>query len=150
VPVVPGAAARGLLADIFRGLSALHSLGIIHRDLKSANVPTPRRPPPGTAAQGPSSTSAPSSSPLRELTPAIDVYSAGVVAWELAAGAVPHRGKGLFEVQRLVAERGTLEFPDSLAADPDWAVIVPLAKWCFSFDPADRPTASEAYRCPAM
>jgi tRNA A-37 threonylcarbamoyl transferase component Bud32 len=78
------------------------------------------------------------------VTPAVDIYALGVIAWCLATNQVPWEGETITGVIQQVTELGShLEFPP-VPADPAWAEIKTLALRCFARDPSQRPTASDA------
>lgn len=100
-----------IVADIARGLAALHAADVVHRDLKPANIimddssgqwvpritdfgistlrnDSPER----TAALGTPGYISPEALRLAPVTPAADVYALGMVMYELAAGVRPFSG----------------------------------------------------------
>ncbi|CAN0068607.1 unnamed protein product, partial [Ectocarpus sp. 12 AP-2014] len=143
------------LYDIARGMSFLHAKGILHRDLKSANVlmfangrlklcdfglskvkiDLSSRSKQG--AVGTTQWMSPEEmdeSPANELT---DVYSFGVLCFEVATRTEPFKGKRPAQVIGTVlykAERP--QIPEGASASPD---VVALMEQCWKQDPADRP-----------
>jgi uncharacterized surface protein with fasciclin (FAS1) repeats len=134
--------------DICRGLTALHAVKVVHRDLKSKNVLltdtcTAKIGDVGIAAvhsQGFLTASAGSvigtlawSAPELILgdrcTDKVDMYSFGIVLWEIATGEIPRRG---FTTSPPPSERCPFELAD-------------LIQECTAVDPKTRPTAIEAY-----
>jgi len=106
---LPYAAALHLMRQIARGLAAVHGCGVIHRDLKPGNVileptgnaklmdfgiarPASRLPSDLTAAGaivGTPGYLAPEQIEAGKVTPRTDLYSWGVVAYELLTGHLP-------------------------------------------------------------
>jgi serine/threonine-protein kinase len=148
-------------AEIGAALDALHAEGLVHRDVKPANILLDEA---GSAAltdfglaKGPAYTvltragqvvgtldyMAPELLRGAEATPASDIYSLGCVIFECIAGGPPFAGKGLFEVG--AAHLGEAP-PDPLERRPDlpaglsWAVLQALAK-----EPGDRPRTATMY-----
>ena len=75
---------------------------------------------------------------------AVDVYSFGIVAWEVFSGAVPFANSNLTTMQ-LMLRIGTGKLTptpvDSLSTPPQ---VVELYKRCWSFNPSDRPAINDA------
>ncbi|MFH1530237.1 MAG: serine/threonine-protein kinase [Pseudomonadota bacterium] len=105
-----------LFAQVTRGLAAVHSVGIVHRDVKPGNIllsgdreapraalsdfGVSRR---GASAGGRLAGTPPYMAPqqfLGEDTPANDVYSLGIVMWECLAGRALYQCASLEEYER--------------------------------------------------
>ncbi|KAI7839307.1 hypothetical protein COHA_007005 [Chlorella ohadii] len=130
--------------DIARGLVFLHSRGIIHFDLKSQNVLLDRR---GTAKiadlglakimhherssvsgnLGTLNWAAPELLLGQPCTFSADIFSAGVLLWEICTGSVPVRGR-----------MRPLAVPADCPAE-----VARLVEECTSPDPLARPTAQQ-------
>ncbi|KAK9846855.1 hypothetical protein WJX84_007905 [Apatococcus fuscideae] len=141
---------QAIAMDIVRGVLHMHDLGIVHQDIKSGNVMMSRDfackiGDVGLAAvfsQPKGSTQAASNPGTLEWTaPEIlkgdaastkaDVYSLGIVLWEVLTGEVPERGK-------LRALRAPGDCPEEIAA---------IVERCMDSDPDARPTTLELFEC---
>jgi serine/threonine-protein kinase len=154
---LPVARVIKLLGAVCDGLAAVHRAGVVHGDVKPANILVARdgrvvlsdfgvarfagsrgdtREVVGTPAY-----MAPEQVTGDELDPRADLYALGVVAYELLAGELPFRGRNAIEVAtaRLIREAPALgdDYPEQLVA----AVAAALAR-----DPAERPASAEALR----
>lgn len=156
VPMDP-LAVRELLAQAADGLGAAHAAGIVHRDVKPANLLiTPDRQVKVTdfgiarAAAGVGLTGtgevmgtpqylSPEQAQGQTATPASDVYSLGVVAFECLAGRRPFVGETAVTTALAHLREPVPELPASVPADLAAVVRRALAK-----DPAERFTDGSA------
>jgi len=136
---------RQTMHDIAQGLHYLHSRRVVHFDLKSANILLSRS---GTAkladigmarvlnksylsvvssGLGTFAWSAPEVLAGRRCTEKADIYSFGVVLWEVCTGEAPVRG-----------DMRPLRAPEDCPAE-----VVELYERCVAEDPELRPTARE-------
>ena len=150
-----------LVSDIAGGLDALHSSGLVHRDVKPSNIMLDAN---GDAlltdfglsrgraytvltrpgqVMGTLDYLAPELIRGKEATPASDIYALGCVVFEAIAGQPPFAHKSAIEVGVAHLEE---EPPDPLASRPglpsrvSWAAKQALAK-----DPAERPPTATTY-----
>jgi serine/threonine protein kinase len=158
-PLAVGELVR-LAADVGGGLAALHDRGIVHRDVKPANILLAAD---GTAVLGDFGLAksrawtvltrtgqvlgtphylAPEVIRGEPATPLSDVYGLGCVLFECLAGSSPFAGRGILRVGMAHLQ----EEPGDPAAGRDdvppalsWTVRQALAK-----DPAGRPTSAVA------
>ncbi len=150
--------AVALTCQVLRALTVVHAAGVVHRDLKPANVlidvtdpadPQARLTDFGVArlAHGRSLTRltgaigtplymAPELAQREHAQPAADVYSAGVMLYELLAGDPPFSGPHPIALLRAHME----DAPTPIADIPPalWNMI----SWMLAKDPAARPTAA--------
>ncbi|MFG2496613.1 protein kinase [Streptomyces sp. NPDC048441] len=160
-PFTPVAAAL-LTAQIADALAASHADGVVHRDMKPANVLLkqdadgsmhPMLTDFGIArlADSPGLTRthefvgtpayvAPESAEGRPQTSAVDIYGTGILLYELVTGSPPFGGGSALEVlhQHLSAEPRR----PSTVPDPLWTVI----ERCLSKNPDHRPSAENLAR----
>jgi len=157
-----------ILHPILSALEHAHGMSVMHRDLKPPNImiepdhsrPTVRVLDFGIAivdrfdhegrltAQGADITGtlrymAPEQFTGTMLTPACDIYAAGLIGWEMVMGKSPFRGT---TAAQMLYEKVSGPCGLDLEALPD-AVPMPLRQLiesCTRRDPGSRPTASEA------
>jgi serine/threonine-protein kinase len=142
------------------GLAHAHENGLVHRDVKPHNLlvrpdgtvkiadfgiaralDSSRVTEAGTVL-GTAAYLAPEQASGDEVTPAADVYSLGVVVYELLTGRTPYRFESLAELARAHAAEA-VEPPRALAPDVPPALEA-LVLRSLARDPADRPaTAAE-------
>lgn len=148
--------ARAVLDDIGRALAAAHAHGIVHRDVKPENIHVEHGASRALLADFGSAT------PLRDdmrltvagmaigtpgymapelidggaATPASDVYSLGLVAWEMLAGRAPWEGDSLYAILSF-RKHGTLPALHTLRPDVPRTVSEAVTGALRS-DPAER------------
>ena len=157
-------AALSVSRQLAETLAMLHARGILHRDLKPANimlvarpaephfvklldfglarVPYQSRMTESGALVGTLRYMSPEQVARSECTPAGDVYSLGVVSYEMATGREPFLGETTMDIMKQILEQDPLP-PRRLRPEisEEWEVLI-LAM--MARDPARRPTAAEA------
>jgi len=147
---LPAHRAANILAQICAGLDYAHSQGVVHRDVKPANVfvqeddrikildfglaCTPEDE--GLGIPGTPLYVSPEQVAGRPATPLADMYSVGLMAYEMVTGERPFPEEGRTELLR---RRRNAEIPDPRLLVPD--LPGPLAEFimiCTRRDPAER------------
>ena len=84
----------------------------------------------------------------QKITQSVDIYSFGVVVWEIATGKIPwkeelqeHVGLEFAALSQLVKDGEKLKFPSP--PDAKWEKMQNIAMQCFEQDPSKRPTAEQ-------
>ena len=160
---LPARRAVELALQVADGLAYAHHNGIVHRDVKPQNVLLPKN---GGQAKvtdfgiarsldvehgvtltgtvlGTSNYLSPEQASGQQVTPATDVYSLGVVLYELLAGEVPFHGNNLVAI----AMRHLHDPPPSLLdirRDLPFRLIAAVEK-ALAKDPADRFSTMDAF-----
>lgn len=142
--------------DIARGLHYAHAQGVVHRDVKPANVMITESGVPRVAdfglarlddaggltaegtAIGTPSYMAPeqAAGETKRIGPATDVYALGAVLYECLTGAPPFTGGSVLEILRAVQMQSPAPIRDSGADVPRDLVVV--VDQCLEKEPGDR------------
>ncbi|XP_071793742.1 mixed lineage kinase domain-like protein [Asterias amurensis] len=69
----------------------------------------------------------------------MEVYSYGIIMWEIATGLRPYEGKDSKEIEEFVRQKKKLPFPSTVTNEG----LKELIDKCRSFRPLDRPSSSE-------
>jgi len=150
-----------LAEGIAAGVAYLHAGKVVHADLKSSNIlvdfavfrePVPRICDFGHAAVrsvpaphhrlGTPHWAAPEVLRGEALGPAADVYSTGVVCWEMLTREVPHSGLSFGQVLACVGWAGWTPDLDKLPSSE----LGGLVRTCLKFIPTERPTSENLQR----
>lgn len=148
--------ATEIARQICAGLAAAHERGIVHRDLKPANVMLDGAGRiritdfglAGIAASikgeesraGTPAYMAPEQLAGKEVTPKSDIYSLGLILYEILTGKRAFEASTLQELVRL-RETGTITNPSTLVRDLD-PLIERVILRCLETDPGKRPASA--------
>jgi WD40 repeat protein len=156
------AEAADLVAKIARGTQAAHAMGIVHRDLKSANVlfdavGEPKVTDFGLAKRSGSSdltrTGAVMGTPAymapeqakgggKFVGPAVDIWALGVILYECLTGTVPFRGDDTWSVLAQVMADDPVPPRKAAPGIPQDLDVICLK--CLAKEPAERYTTAKA------
>ena len=154
---LPADKATEIARQICAGLAAAHDAGVLHRDLKPANVMIDER---GdarimdfglaglaeefrgeVALEGTPEYMSPEQFEGRDLTVRSDIYSLGLVLYELFTGRKAFNAKSLPELMRLRKTAAMPEQPSLFARDMD-PLVERVIERCLATDPKDRPATA--------
>lgn len=148
-----------IAAELVDGLNFLHNNKMFHRNICSSNILfdderhvkisgfgiakfsyDPKSYKTGDKPKGTSAWLAPELNVARDppYSNKSDVYAYGVVLWELAAQALPYKGKDDEEIAELVDEGEHDPIPKDTPAE-----FAELIEACWAMDPKDRPETQE-------
>jgi tRNA A-37 threonylcarbamoyl transferase component Bud32 len=146
---------------IVAGMLHLESQGICHRDLAARNVCLSKVGTPciadfgmsrklnfaASAAEtvtqmGPVAWMAPECF-LQKYSSKSDVWSFGIVLYEMLSGSVPHRGTDLHTLAVAIRDTGRTPSPIPSDADPG---LVAIMQSCWAYDPNERPTFAQIFK----
>jgi serine/threonine-protein kinase len=158
---------RRLLAQMCDVLQAAHDLGIVHRDLKPANLmvlepdtpfeklkvmdfglaemveeETPEKGDRGEYAVGTPGYMPPEQVAGGTTDHRADLYSVGVIVYQMLAGRLPFSGGTAMEILMEQAEAGPPTFASLGLGDRVPATVEEVVRACLATDPDDRPSSA--------
>ncbi|MBP7636040.1 protein kinase, partial [Candidatus Ozemobacteraceae bacterium] len=151
-----------LMLQLFEGIAACHARGIIHRDLKPSNIMVTRAgmlkvldfgiaksssniTKTGITMGTPEYMSPEQCMGVKDLTPASDVYTMGVIFWELIYGETPFKPDNAENPELSIAMKHVhATLPASvLIPDESFAPLLPLVRKMLDKSPTARPRLDE-------
>jgi serine/threonine-protein kinase len=154
---LPADKALEIARQLCAGLTAAHEAGVLHRDLKPGNVMIDER---GDvrimdfglagltedfggahAVEGTPEYMSPEQFTGRELTPRSDIYSLGLILYEVFTGRKAFKADSLSALIRLRKSESMPENPSSIVRDLD-PLVTSVIERCLAFDPKDRPATA--------
>jgi serine/threonine-protein kinase len=154
---LPADKAVDIARQVCAGLAAAHDAGVLHRDLKPANVMIDENGNvritdfglaglteefgAGAALEGTPEYMSPEQLAGRELTVRSDVYSLGLVLYEIFTGRKAFSAHSLHDLLRLRKTESMPDSPSSIVKDID-PLVERVIERCLSIDPKDRPVSA--------
>ncbi|HWS53305.1 MAG TPA: serine/threonine-protein kinase [Pyrinomonadaceae bacterium] len=154
---LPADKAVEIARQMCAGLAAAHEAGVLHRDLKPGNIMIDERGnvrvmdfglaglaeefKGGVALEGTPEYMSPEQFTGGELAPQSDIYSLGLVLYELFTGKKAFTANTLPDLIRLRRSGSLPDSPSSLVRDLD-PVVERVIERCLSPDPKDRPATA--------
>jgi predicted Ser/Thr protein kinase len=154
---LPQDKALDVARQLCAGLAAAHDAGILHRDLKPGNVMIDER---GDvrimdfglaglaeefreehAVEGTPEYMSPEQFRGRELTQRSDIYSLGLILYELFTGRKAFKADSLTALVRLRRSETLPETPSAIVRDLD-PLVERVIQRCIAIDPKDRPASA--------
>jgi len=154
---LPHDKALDIARQLCAGLAAAHDAGVLHRDLKPGNVMIDER---GDvrimdfglaglaedfrgehAVEGTPEYMSPEQFRGRELTPRSDLFSLGLILYELFTGRKAFKADSLTALVRLRRSESMPEAPSSIVRDLD-PLVERVIQRCIAADPKERPAGA--------
>jgi len=151
---LPSDKAVEIARQLCAGLAAAHEAGVLHRDLKPANVMIDENGDVritdfglaglaeefrgGAALEGTPEYMSPEQLKGRELTPRSDIYSLGLVLYEIFTGRKAFSANTLTDVLRLRQSVSMPDSPSSIVRDLD-PLVERVIERCLAVEPKERP-----------
>jgi hypothetical protein len=154
---LPSDKALAIARQLCAGLAAAHDVGVVHRDLKPGNVMIDEKGDVritdfglaglmeefggGAALEGTPEYMSPEQLAGRELTARSDIYSLGLVLYEIFTGRKAFSASTLTDLLRLRKSESLPESPSSVVKDLD-PLVERVIERCLALDPKDRPATA--------
>jgi serine/threonine protein kinase len=143
--------AIGVLRQVLRGLRAAHELGIVHRDIKPENIllnkdnlafitdfgiATSQAIGKRKELAGTPDYMSPEQLRLEAVTPATDIYSAGVMFYRMLSGSLPFQATTMNQIIDAHLNQAPAPLPDSLHVSNETRELI---TWMLQKKASDRP-----------
>jgi serine/threonine-protein kinase len=154
---LPADKATAIARQLCAGLAAAHEAGVLHRDLKPSNVMIDEKGDvrvtdfglaglleefgEGAALEGTPEYMSPEQLAGRELNERSDIYSLGLVLYELYTGHKAFTASTLSEILRLRKTESMPERPSSIVRDID-PTVERVVERCLAPEPKERPASA--------